>query len=256
MSNNLVLVRHGQSLWNRGRRFTGWSDVPLTPQGRDEARAVGELLRTQGLEFDLAYTSVLERATETLRIVLELLGLEGIPVQRSWRLNERHYGAIQGMSRPEVARRYGWKQLVAWQSGYDNRPPAVSLEDERYPRHDARYDELPDSLLPRTESLKDTLERVLPYWSDTIEPQIHAGRRVLVVAHKTSLRALRKHLDGISDADIAGLTIRTGEPVIYNLDARGHSLGHNSLRPSGLIKRYVQVGLGKWIQPAAAKGRK
>ncbi len=250
---NLVLVRHGQSVWNRDRRLTGWSDVPLSDRGRAEARAVGLMLAGEEYQFDVAFTSCLERAEETLSIVLESLEKQDIPIHRSWRLNERHYGAMQGMSRPEAAREFGLKQLLAWQSGYGERPPPVPLTDQRHPRNDPRYAGLPQEVLPATESLRDTLERVLPFWQETVLPEIRSGRRVLLVAHKTSVRALRKHLEGISDEDIARLTVHTGEPIAYRLDTEGRALWHRSLNPSGRLKRWTQAALGKWIQTSSRR---
>jgi len=251
---NLVLVRHGQSVWNQDRRMTGWSDVSLSEHGREEARAVGRILASNGYGFDVAFTSYLQRAAETLDIVLDTLGLKTIPVHRSWRLNERHYGAMQGMSRPQAVGEFGLKQLVTWQSGYEARPPPVPREDLRHPANDSRYAGVPDGLLPATESLRDTLERVMPLWQDAMLPELRAGKRVLVVAHKTSLRALRKHLEGIPDADIAGLTIRTGEPVAYRLDHGGRPMWYKSLHPSGKVKRWAQAAVARWIRHSHRKG--
>jgi 2,3-bisphosphoglycerate-dependent phosphoglycerate mutase len=202
----------------------------------------------------VAFTSVLRRATETLEIVLAALDMSGIPVNRSWRLNERHYGAMQGMSRQEAARTFGLKRLVTWQSGYGERPPPVAPDDRRHPSQDPRYAELAESLLPCTESLSDTLERVMPLWYEAILPELLGGKRVLVVGHKTSLRALRKHLEGISDADIATLTVRTGEPIAYRLDEHGALVWHKSLNPSGRVKRWAQAALGKWVQHSPRRG--
>jgi 2,3-bisphosphoglycerate-dependent phosphoglycerate mutase len=251
---NLVLVRHGQSEWNRGRRLTGWSDVPLSEQGREEARAVGRLLASGNYRFELAFTSYLERSAETLDLVLGELGQGSLPVQRSWRLNERHYGAMQGMSRPEAARAFGLKQLVTWQSGYRERPPPVAEDDPRNPRLDPRYAGLANDLLPLSESLYDTLDRVLPVWREQILPALKQGQRVLVVAHKTSLRALRKELEGISDADIASLTVKTGEPIAYRIAPGGRVVWHRSLDPSGPLKRWFQAAIGKWIQLSPGRG--
>ncbi len=180
---NLVIIRHGRSEWNNDRRMTGWSDVKLTPRGRREAREAGRILRREGYSFDLAFTSWLQRAEETLAIVLEELGQTDLPVHRSWRLNERHYGAMQGMSREEAKQEYGLEQFKAWQRGYVHRPPAVDESDSRFPGNDPRYAELPSSALPRTESMQDTLRRVMPYWEEEIGPALKAGKRVLVVGH-------------------------------------------------------------------------
>jgi 2,3-bisphosphoglycerate-dependent phosphoglycerate mutase len=215
----LVMIRHGQSAWNLENRFTGWTDVDLTEQGREEAHAAGKLLREDGYDFDLAITSVLRRAIKTLWIVLDETGLEWIPVTRAWQLNERHYGALQGLNKAETAREFGEDQVKIWRRSYDIPPPALDLEDSRHPRFDRRYASLRPEELPSTEALKNTLERVLPYWHSTIAPTIKSGQRLLVVAHGNSMRALVKYLDNISDADITELNIPTGIPLVYELDA-------------------------------------
>ena len=215
----LVLVRHGQSTWNLENRFTGWTDVGLTAQGEAEAHAAGKLLREGGYAFDTAYTSVLRRAIKTLWIVMEEMGLEWLPVTRAWQLNERHYGALQGLNKAETAEKFGEAQVKIWRRSYDTPPPALELTDERHPRFDPRYAALTAGQTPATESLKITLERVLPYWHATIAPAILSGRRVLVVAHGNSIRALVKYLDSISDAEITELNIPTGIPLVYELDA-------------------------------------
>lgn len=213
----LVLLRHGESTWNRENRFTGWTDVPLSEKGVAEARVAGRTLRRESFVFDLAFTSVLERAIRTLTLVLDELGLRSIPVKRTWRLNERHYGALQGLNKAEMAKRYGAEQVQAWRRGYDIRPPALTRDDERYPGRDPRYRSLPQEELPLTESLKDTVERFLPCWHKIIAPEIIAGKRVLISAHGNSLRALVKYLDDISDDEIVNLNIPTGVPLVYEL---------------------------------------
>lgn len=214
----LVLVRHGQSEWNLENRFTGWTDVGLTDQGRAEAHSAGQLLKDGGYVFDLAFTSVLRRAIQTLWIVLEEMGLEWIPVSNDWQLNERHYGALQGLNKAETAKKFGDEQVHTWRRSYDVPPPALELSDERHPRFDPRYAGLSPEELPATESLKLTLERVLPYWHATLAPTIQSGKQVLVVAHGNSLRAMVKYLDNISDEEIPGLNIPTGVPLVYELD--------------------------------------
>src|SRR5688572_26019427 len=214
----LVLVRHGQSTWNLENRFTGWTDVGLTDLGRGEAHEAGRLLREGGYDFDVAYTSVLKRAIKTLWIVMEEMELEWLPVYRAWQLNERHYGALQGLNKAETAEKFGDEQVHLWRRSYDVPPPALELTDERHPRFDRRYAALTPEQLPATESLKITLERVLPYWHSTLAPQIKSGTRVLIVAHGNSIRALVKYLDNISKADITELNIPTGLPLIYELD--------------------------------------
>ena len=214
----LVLVRHGQSTWNLENRFTGWTDVGLTEQGVTEAHEAGRLLREEGYTFDVAYTSVLKRAIKTLWIVLEETELEWIPVIRAWQLNERHYGALQGLNKAEMALKFGEDQVHVWRRSYDVPPPALEPTDERHPRFDPRYAGLTPEQVPATESLKLTLERVLPYWHSTLAPAIKSGQRVLVVAHGNSLRAMVKYLDNISDEEIPGLNIPTGVPLVYELD--------------------------------------
>ncbi len=214
----LVLLRHGESTWNRENRFTGWTDVGLSETGVAEAHAGARALQEGGYSFDLAFTSVLKRAIKTLWITLEDMDLMWIPVLRSWRLNERHYGALQGLNKAETAAKFGEAQVKIWRRSYDERPPALTSDDERFPGRDPRYASLSKSELPLTECLKDTVARVVPYWEQTITPEIRAGRRVLVAAHGNSLRALVKYLDGVSDADIVELNIPTGIPLVYELD--------------------------------------
>lgn len=252
---NLVIVRHGQSEWNRDRRMTGWSDVPLNPRGREEARHVGRLLREAGCRFDLAFTSWLQRAAETLEIVLAELGQSDLPVSRSWRLNERHYGAMQGMSRQQAAREFGLRKYASCQSGFVQRPPAVAEDDPRYPGNDPRYAGIDPAILPAAESMEDTLTRVMPCWQEEIGPALSAGERVLVVAHKTSVRVLRKLLEGISDEDISALTIRTGEPIVYSLDAALSVRWQKSLNPSGRFRRLAQAALARWIHSGRPEKR-
>lgn len=215
----LVLIRHGESLWNLENRFTGWTDVGLTEKGSLEAHTGGKSLKEAGFVFDLAYTSVLKRAIKTLWIVLEELEQEWIPVVRAWQLNERHYGALQGLNKAEMAVKFGEDQVKIWRRSYDIRPPALEADDPRHPRFDPRYAGLTPEATPASECLKDTVNRMLPFWHDTIVPTIRSGKRVLIVAHGNSLRALVKYLDNISDADIVGLNIPTGMPLVYELDA-------------------------------------
>jgi 2,3-bisphosphoglycerate-dependent phosphoglycerate mutase len=222
----LVLLRHGESEWNLENRFTGWTDVDLSARGLQEAQEAARLLREGGYEFDLAYTSLLKRAIRTLWIVLDGLDRMWIPVHGSWRLNERHYGALQGLNKAETAAKYGEEQVHLWRRSYADPPPALTVEDERYPGHDPRYAALGASQIPLAESLRDTVARFLPYWQETIEPEIHRGRRVLIAAHGNSLRALVKHLDVVSEAEIVGLNIPTGIPLVYELDEAGRSLRH------------------------------
>jgi 2,3-bisphosphoglycerate-dependent phosphoglycerate mutase len=213
-----VLVRHGQSTWNLENLFTGWTDVDLTPQGADEARAAGRLLREQGLEFDVAFTSVLKRAIRTLWIMLDEMDRVWMPVENDWRLNERHYGALQGLDKASTTEKFGAAQVKIWRRSYDIPPPPLALDDPRHPRYDARYRGIAPALLPATESLKDTLARVLPCWRDRIAPALGSGQDLLIVAHGNSLRALVKMLDGMSDEAIVEFNIPTGVPILYELD--------------------------------------
>lgn len=225
----LVLVRHGQSTWNLENRFTGWTDVDLTDLGRAEAREAGRLLREGGYDFDIAYTSVLKRAIKTLWIVLEEMGLEWIPVTRAWQVNERHYGSLQGLNKAEMAEKFGEAQVKIWRRSYDVPPPPLEWNDERHPRFDRRYASLTTEQLPATESLKLTLERVLPYWHSTLAPEIKSSKRVLLVAHGNSIRALVKYLDNVSDAEITELNIPTGLPLVYELDDELKPIRHDYL---------------------------
>ncbi|MBN1122715.1 MAG: 2,3-diphosphoglycerate-dependent phosphoglycerate mutase [Anaerolineae bacterium] len=214
----LVLIRHGESVWNKENRFTGWTDVDLNDLGLAQAKQAGQQLLAEGFEFDIALTSVLKRAIRTLWIVLDEMDQMWIPVERDWRLNERHYGALQGLNKAETAEKHGAEQVHQWRRSYDVRPPALSLDDPRHPKFDRRYAHLTPDQLPATECLKDTLARVMPCWEDTVVPSMKQGARIVIVAHGNSLRALVKHLDHISDEDIPGLNIPTGIPLIYELD--------------------------------------
>jgi len=225
----LALLRHGQSTWNLENLFTGWTDVDLTEQGRAEAAEAGRLLAAEGIAFDLAFTSVLKRAIRTLWIALDTMDRMWMPVERSWRLNERHYGALQGLDKAQTQALHGAEQVKIWRRSYDVPPPPLPLEDRRHPRFDPRYAGVDPALLPATESLKDTLARVLPYWNERIAPELRAGRHVLVVAHGNSLRALVKMLDGMSEADIVEFNIPTGVPILYDLDARLGTRGRRFL---------------------------
>lgn len=222
----LVLVRHGQSTWNLENRFTGWTDVDLTDLGRSEAHEAGKLLLEGGFQFDIAYTSVLKRAIRTLNIIQEVMDLEWIPVIRAWQLNERHYGSLQGLNKAEMAVNYGEAQVKLWRRSYDVPPPALDPGDDRHPKHDRRYASLAPDELPSTESLKLTLQRVLPYWHASLAPDIKSGRRLLIVAHGNSIRALVKYLDHISDTGITELNIPTGLPLVYELDGNLDPMRH------------------------------
>jgi 2,3-bisphosphoglycerate-dependent phosphoglycerate mutase len=237
----LVLLRHGQSDWNRENRFTGWTDVDLSAAGIEEARTAATLLRDRGFTFDVAFTSVLKRAIRTLWIVLDEMDLMWIPVQCSWRLNERHYGALQGLNKAETAAEHGEDQVQIWRRSYDVRPTALEPSDSRFPGHNRCYTGLSDQELPRAECLKDTVNRFLPYWRDVIVPTIRAGKRVLIVAHGNSLRALVKHLDEVSDQDIVGLNIPTGIPLVYELDNQLHPLRHEFLGDPEQVRRAIEV---------------
>jgi 2,3-bisphosphoglycerate-dependent phosphoglycerate mutase len=222
----LVLVRHGESVWNAENRFTGWTDVDLSEKGRLEARKAADILKSEGYTFDVAYTSTLKRAIRTLWYILDGLDLMWIPVHHTWRLNERHYGALQGLNKAETAARFGDEQVKIWRRSYDTPPPALTPDDERFPAKDPRYKGVPVSELPLSECLADTVERVLPYWNETIVPDIRAGKRVVIVAHGNSLRALVKHLDKLSEAEIMELNIPTGVPLVYEFDEQLQPLKH------------------------------
>jgi 2,3-bisphosphoglycerate-dependent phosphoglycerate mutase len=237
----LVLLRHGESLWNRENRFTGWTDVDLTDHGREEARRAGRLLKESGYTFDVAYTSVLKRAVKTLWLALEEMDLMWIPIYNSWRLNERHYGALQGLNKAETAQKFGEEQVLAWRRSYDTPPPALATDDPRHPGGDPRYATLSSAELPRTECLKDTVARFLPYWHETIAPAVRSGRRVVIAAHGNSIRALVKYLDDVSDADIVGLNIPTAIPLVYELDDTLRPLRHYYLGDPSMIEAAVQA---------------
>jgi len=218
MTYTLVLLRHGESVWNEANLFTGWTDVPLSDKGVEEAKAAGRLLQKDGYTFDAVHTSLQVRAIHTANLVLDNMGLSWLPVTRHWRLNERHYGALQGLNKKETTDKCGKEWVFEWRRSYDIRPPALDLDDERHPRHDRRYADLAPDLLPAAECLRDVVARVLPYWYDWMVPVMRAGKRLFVVAHGNSLRALVKHLDGISNEEIPGLNIPTGIPLVYELD--------------------------------------
>jgi len=222
----LVLIRHGESLWNLENRFTGWTDVALTATGIEQAKQAGLKLKAHGFDFDLGYTSVLKRAIHTMWHTLDSMERSWLPVAHHWRLNERHYGALQGLNKAETAAQYGEAQVLAWRRSYDIPPPALSADDERCERHDVRYAKLQAGQVPLTECLKDTIERVMPFWNDSLAPAIRSGKRVLVSAHGNSIRAMVKYLDGISDQDIVGLNIPNGEPLVYELDEHLRPLKH------------------------------
>jgi 2,3-bisphosphoglycerate-dependent phosphoglycerate mutase len=232
----LVLLRHGESDWNRENRFTGWTDVDLSPRGLEEARAAGRLLKSDGFGFDLAFTSVLRRAIRTLWIALDELDQMWLPVEKSWRLNERHYGALQGLNKAETAAKFGEAQVLAWRRSYDVPPPPLEAHDPRYEAADPRYASIE---VPRTECLKDTVARVLPYWESSIAPAVRAGRRVLIAAHGNSLRALIKHLDGMSDAEIVPLNVPTGIPLVYELDGNLEPVRHYYLGDADEVAKRV-----------------
>jgi len=237
----LVLLRHGESVWNRANRFTGWTDVDLSERGGEEAREAGRLLRLEGFVFDASYTSVLKRAIRTLWIALDELDLMWIPIHCHWRLNERHYGALQGLNKAEMAAKYGEAQVLEWRRGYAVRPPPLDESSEQYPGRDPRYRDLPKASIPLAESLEDTVARFVPYWEKTLAPAVRAGRRVLVSAHGNSLRALVKYLEGIGDEDIVGLNIPTGVPLVYELDRSLAPLGRRYLGDPEAVERAARA---------------
>jgi 2,3-bisphosphoglycerate-dependent phosphoglycerate mutase len=237
----IVLLRHGQSTWNLENRFTGWTDVGLSDQGVSEAHFAGELLRDNKFLFDIAYTSVLKRALETLWIVLQEMDLEWIPVVNAWQLNERHYGALQGLNKAETAKKFGEAQVKIWRRSYDVPPPALELDDPRHPRFDPRYAGLTKEQLPSTESLKITLERVLPYWHSILAPMIKTGKRILIAAHGNSLRALVKYLDNVSDEEIPELNIPTGIPLVYELDKDLNAVKHYYLADEETVRKAAEA---------------
>ena len=237
----LILLRHGQSTWNKSNRFTGWTDVDLTPEGEAEARHAAQLLTDGGFDFDVAYTSVLKRAIRTLWIVMEGMDRTWVPVHRDWRLNERHYGALQGLNKAETAEKHGADQVQIWRRSYATPPPPLESTDERHPSHDRRYLDVPVDALPGSESLGDTVKRFLPAWHEMIAPAIRSGRRVLIAAHGNSLRALVKYLDDISEEKIVSLNIPTGIPLIYELDEGLRPTGHRYLGDPEAAKRAAEA---------------
>jgi len=243
----LVLLRHGESQWNLENRFTGWTDVDLTEKGEAEARESGKLLEEEGFQFDVVHTSLLMRANRTMEICLEEMGENDILIKYNWRLNERHYGALQGLNKAETAKKYSDEQVLIWRRSYSTPPPQLDADDEQHPRFDERYSDLDPNDLPASECLKDTVDRFLPYWHESIKPDIESGKRVFIVAHGNSLRALVKYLDTVSDEDIVGLNIPTGVPLIYELD--------KSLKP---IRNYYlgdQEAIAKKAAEVAAQGK-
>ncbi|MEE8617931.1 MAG: 2,3-diphosphoglycerate-dependent phosphoglycerate mutase [Nitrosomonadaceae bacterium] len=237
----IVLLRHGESVFNKENLFTGWTDVDLSSKGLEEARNSGRLLQKERFVFDIAFTSVLKRAIRTLWITLDEMDQMWIPIHHSWRLNERHYGALQGLNKAETASKYGEKQILIWRRSYDTQPPALTLDDARYPGLDPRYQNLAKRDVPLTECLKDTVDRFLPYWSETIVPVIQFGRRVIIVAHGNSLRALVKYLDNISNQDILELNIPTGIPLVYELDDNLKPIQHYYLGDQAEIEKAKQA---------------
>jgi len=233
----LVLLRHGESQWNLENRFTGWTDVNLSEKGIKEATSSGEILKESGFEFDLAYSSLLLRANRTMDICLEEMGISDIPLKYNWRLNERHYGTLQGLNKGETAQKYGDDQVLTWRRSYNTPPPPLGINDERHPRFDNSYDDLNENQLPASESLKDTVDRFLPYWHETIAPTIQSGKKVLIVAHGNSLRALVKYLDDISEEEIIGLNIPTGVPLVYELDDQLSPIKHYYLGDQDAIDK-------------------
>ena len=249
----VVLLRHGQSTWNEKNLFTGWKDVDLTPKGTQEAIEAGLILSSEGYSFDVAYTSVLKRAIQTLWIVLEKMDLMWIPVHRSWRLNERHYGALQGLNKVETAEKFGSEQVLKWRRSYDVPPPPLEPDDERSPANDPRYASLSKDEVPMSECLKDTVARVLPYWKNTIAPAVQSGERVIVVAHGNSLRALLKHLDEIPDDKIAALNIPTGIPLVFEFNDDMTPIRHYYLGDQDAIKKATQSVANQATAPQSAK---
>jgi 2,3-bisphosphoglycerate-dependent phosphoglycerate mutase len=244
----LVLLRHGESTWNQENRFTGWTDVPLNAKGIQEALDAARILQEEGYVFDVAYTSVLKRAIKTLWIVLEEMDLMWIPVYRHWRLNERHYGALQGLNKAETAERHGMEQTMIWRRSYDTPPPPLTADDPRHPGHDPRYAKLRPDELPLTECLKDTVERFLPYWHETIVPALQAGQRLIIAAHGNSLRALVKYLDDVSDEEIVGLNIPTGIPLVYELDDDLAPIRSSYLGDPEAVKKAAEAVAGQLQQ--------
>ena len=241
MMKKLVLIRHGESVWNRENRFTGWTDVDLSEKGINEAKEGGQLLRQAGYTFDLAYTSVLKRAIHTLNIVLDEMDLQWIPVIKTWRLNERHYGALQGLNKAEMAVQYGEEQIKIWRRSFAVRPPELTREDRRYPGHELKYGTLVETDLPLAESLKDTIARFMPCWHEEIAPTVRQGKQIVIAAHGNSLRALVKYLDNISESDIVELNIPTGIPLVYELDENLKPIRHYYLGDPDKIEAAQQA---------------
>jgi 2,3-bisphosphoglycerate-dependent phosphoglycerate mutase len=237
----IVLLRHGESQWNKENRFTGWTDVDLTEKGIEEAKSAGTLIKQAGFEFDIAYTSVLKRAIRTLWLAMDSMDLMWIPVVNSWRLNERHYGALQGLNKAETAAKYGDEQVHIWRRSYDTQPPALTADDERFPGKDRRYKGMAKNELPLTECLKDTVARFLPFWHETVVPTMKSGKRVLIVAHGNSLRALVKYLDNIPENEIVELNIPTGVPLVYELDDDFKPIKHYYLGDAEAIKKAAEA---------------
>ena len=228
----LVLVRHGQSEWNLENKFTGWTDVSLSPKGVEEAKEAGRVLKEKGFSFDLGFTSELKRAKDTLDYILKEMGEENIEIRRSWKLNERHYGALQGLNKDETKKKYGEEQVLLWRRSTDVRPPVLDVTDQRYPGNDPKYKDLKEDELPRTENLLDTIKRVLEYWNSDIKPELEKGRKIIIAAHGNSLRGLIKYLDNISDEDIIKLELQTGNPICYELDDNLKPIRHYYLKES------------------------
>jgi 2,3-bisphosphoglycerate-dependent phosphoglycerate mutase len=241
----LVLLRHGESTWNKENRFTGWTDVDLSEKGVHEAHTSGQYLKKEGFVFDVSFTSVLKRAIRTLWIALDEMDLMWIPIHHSWRLNERHYGSLQGLNKAETAAKYGEEQVHLWRRSYDVRPPVLEESDKRWPGHDPRYAGLSSEELPKTESLKDTVARFLPYWHEHVAPVVKGGKRVIIAAHGNSLRALVKYLDNVSDEEIVGLNIPTGVPLIYELDTSLKPIRHYYLGDPDEIKKAMDAVAGQ-----------
>jgi len=237
----LVLLRHGESVWNKENRFTGWTDVDLSERGREEAREAGRLMAAEGLSFDVAFTSVLKRAIRTLWTALDEMDLMWLPVRNSWRLNERHYGDLQGLNKAETAARFGEQQVKIWRRSYDIPPPALAPGDPRHPGNDPRYRDVPKDELPLTECLKDTVARFLPLWNESIAPEVARGRRVIIAAHGNSLRALIKYLDDVSEQDIVELNVPTGIPLVYELDAQLKPIRHYYLGDQARVAAAVNA---------------
>ena len=237
----VVLLRHGESVWNKENLFTGWTDVDLSEKGIEEAHTAGKLMKDAGLTFDLAYTSVLKRAIRTLWLALDEMDLMWIPVINNWRLNERHYGALQGLNKAETAAKYGDEKVLIWRRSYDIQPPVLEKSDPRYPGHDPRYKDLTDDELPVTECLKDTVARFVPYWMNVIAPSIKAGKKVIIAAHGNSLRSLVKYLDNISEEEIVGLNIPTGVPLVYELDENLKPIRHYYLGDQAEIEKKISA---------------